>query len=92
MKLNAKSSISEQHRFNGTLPRGLLLPKKKLLFEDEQPKVDTILLIESNALLSQRIAEISRKQSETLAHRNVVEADLLKTLESSQDSQLKLSS
>ena len=90
MKLDAKSSILEQHRSNGTLPKDLLLPKKKSLFEDEQPKVDAILLTASNALLSQRIAEISRKQSETLAHRNAVEADLLKTLESSRDSQLKL--
>ena len=88
--LDAKSSTLEQHRSNGTFPKDLLLPKKKSLFEDEQPKVDEILLTASNALLSQRIAEISRKSSETLAHRNAVEADLLKTLESSRDSQLKL--
>ena len=35
MKLNAKSSISEQHRSNGTLPQDLLLPMKSQ-FEDEQ--------------------------------------------------------
>jgi hypothetical protein len=89
MNLEAKSSTLEQHSSNGTLPKDLLLPKKKSLFEDEQPKVDAILLTASKALLSQRIAEISRKTSETLAHRKAVEADLLKTLESSRDSQLK---
>ena len=87
--LDAKSSTLEQHKSNGTFPKDLLLPKKKSLFEDEQPKVDEILLTASNALLSQRIAEISRKKSETLAHRNAVETDLLKSLSSSRDSQLQ---
>jgi hypothetical protein len=89
MNLNAKSSTLEQHRSNGTIPKDLLLPKKKSLFENEQPKVEAILLRASNALLSQKTAEIFRKKSETLAHRKTVEAALLKTLESSRDSQLK---
>ena len=60
--LDAKSSTLEQHRSNGTLPKDLLLSRKSL-FVDEQPKVDDILLTASNALLSQRIAKISRKKS-----------------------------
>ena len=66
--LDAKSATLEQHRS----PKDLLLLRKKLWFENEQPKVDEILL------------------TETLAHRKVVEVELLKTLESSHDSQLKI--
>ena len=88
-KLEAKSSTLEQHRLNGTVPKDLLLPKKKLLFVDEQSKVDDILQTASNALLAQRIAEISRKKSELLVHKTTLEKDMLKTLESSRDSQLK---
>ena len=62
-------------------PKDLSLPKKKSLLVNEWSKVDEILLTVSNALLLQRIAEIERKESETLARRNLVEVDL-KTLES----------
>ena len=65
------------------------LPKKKSLFVDEQSKADDILQTASNALLAQRIAEISRKKSELLVHKATLEKDALKTLESSRDSQLK---
>ena len=67
--LDAKSCTLEQHRAMGTFPKDLSLPKKKSLFEDEQSKVDEILQKASSALLIQRIAEISRKISETLARK-----------------------
>ena len=86
--LDAKSNALEQHRLNDTFPKDLSLPKKKSLFEDEQSKVDDILQKASIALLMQRIAEISRKKSETLARKGSLESDFVKTLESSRDSQL----
>lgn len=88
-KLEAKSTTLEQHRLNGTVPKDLLLPKKKSLFEDEQSKVDDILQTASNALLAQRISETSRKKSELLLRKTVIEKNVLKTLEASRDSQLK---
>lgn len=88
--LDAKSNALEQHRLNGTFPKDLLLPKKKSLFEDEQSKVDEILQKASIALLMQRIAEISRKKSETLARKGSLESDFVKSLESSRDSQLMM--
>ena len=63
--------------------------QKRSLFVDEQSKVDDILQTASNAILAQRIAEISRKKSELLVHKATLEKDMLKTLESSRDSQLK---
>ena len=80
--IDAKSCILEQHRAMGIFPKDLSLPKNKSLFEDERSKVDEILQKASSALLIQRIAEISRKISETLAQRSVEDA-LLKIFESS---------
>ena len=88
-KLEAKSSTLEQHRLTGRVPKDLMLPKKKLLFVDGQSRVDDILQTASNALLAQRIAETSRKKSELLVCKAVLEKDMLKSLEASRDSQLK---
>ena len=88
-KLEATSLTLEHHRLNGTIPKNLLLPKKKSLFVDEQSKIDDILLTASNALLSQRIAETSRKKYEFLVQKAAIEKDLVKSLESYRDLQLK---
>ena len=55
----------------------LKTPQKKSLFVDEQSKIDDILLTASNALLSQRIAETSRKKYEFLVRKAAIEKDLV---------------
>ena len=89
-KLESKSKELEQHRINGTIPKDLLLPKKKSLFEDSQPQVDTILQTAMNSLLSLRIDEISRKMSDIRSRKASLENDLLTTLKSSRDTQLNM--
>ena len=80
----------EQHRLNGTVPKDLLLPKKKSLFEDQQPQVDVILQTAMKSLLELRISEISRKMSDIKSRKVALENDLLKTLKSSRDVQINL--
>ncbi len=80
----------EQHSRNGTIPKDLLLPKKKSLFEDQQSKVDEILRTAMISLLTHRIAETSRKMSECLARKASLEREFLFTLQCSRDAQLKL--
>ena len=80
----------EQHRSNGSVPKDLLLPKKKTLFEDQQSKADEILQSAMNSLLDLRSSEASRKLSESLAQKASLERDFLKVLQDSRDAQLKL--
>ena len=83
-KLDAKSKALEQHRLNGTVPKDLLLPKKKALFEDNQSQVDGILQTSMNTLLSLRIQEnVGKQVSEGFPRRR-----LLTTLQSSREAQL----
>ena len=70
--------------------KDLLLPKKKLLFEDSQPQVDTILQTAMNSLVSIWIDEISRKMSDIRSRKASLENDLLTTLKSSHDTQLNM--
>ena len=87
-KLVEKSPALEQHKLKGTFPKDLLLPKKKSLFEDEQPKVDAILQSAITSLLEQRYSETSRKKSLNLAKRAELESNFFKTIEWSRDNQL----
>ena len=88
VKLEEKSRMLQEHSSNGTVPKDVMLPKKKSLFEDEQCKVDDILQTAMKSLLLQRIAETSRKMSENIPHRTALENDFFATLETSRDSQL----
>ena len=83
-KLEAKYQVLEQHRLNGIVPKDLLLPKKKPLFEDQQSHRAM------NSLLALRITEFSRKMSKSRSQKTALEKDLLTTLQSSRDAQLKL--
>lgn len=89
-KLEARSTALEQHRIDGTIPKDLLLPKKKSLFEDHQPQVDEILQTVMNSLLLLRIKELSRKMSDLKSRKASLEKDVLITLKSSRDTQLSL--
>ena len=89
-KLESKSDALNQHRLDGTIPKDLLLPKKKALFEDEQSNVDDILQTAMNALLRHRIGEISRKISESKTRITSLEREFLSILQNSRDAQLRL--
>ena len=89
-KLEMKSEVLEQHRSNGTVPKDLMLPKKKSLFEDQQSKADEILQSAMNSLLALRISETSRKLSESVTQKASLERVFLKVLQDSRDAQLKL--
>ena len=84
-KLEARSTVLEQHRIDGTIPKDLLLPKKKSLFEDHQPQVDEILQTAMNSLLLFRIKELSRKMSDLKSRKASLEKDVLITSKSSRD-------
>ena len=88
--LESKSDVLNQHRLDGTIPKDLLLPKKKALFEDEQSNVDDILQTAMNALLRHRITEISRKISESKTRIISLEREFLSVLQNSRDAQLRL--
>ena len=79
-----------QHRLEGTVPKDLLLPKKKALFEDQQSYIDDILQTAMNALLRHRIEEISRKIAESKTRITSLEQEFLSVLQSSRDAQLRL--
>ena len=89
-KLEVKSDVLNQHRLNGTVPKDLLLPKKKALFEDQQSVVDEILTTAMKSLLKHRIEEISRKMSESKTQKAVLEREFLLSLQNCRDAQLKL--
>ena len=89
-KLESKSDVLSQHRRDGTIPKDLLLPKKKALFEDEQSNIDDILQAAMNALLRHRIEEISRKISESKTKITSLEREFLSLLQNSRDAQLRL--
>ena len=89
-KLESKSDELEQHRLNGTVPKDLLLPKKKALFEDQQSTVDDILQKAMFSLLQHRIEEISRKVQESKTRKVLLEKEFLLSMETSSNAQLKL--
>ena len=89
-KLESKSDVLNQHRRDGTIPKDLLLPKKKALFEDEQSNIDDILQTAMNALLRHRIEEISRKISESETKITSLEREFMSMLQNSRDAQLRL--
>lgn len=89
-KLESKSVVLNQHRRDGTIPKDLLLPKKKALFEDGQSNIDDILQTAMNALLRHRIEEVSRKISESKTKITSLEREFLSVLQNSRDAQLRL--
>ena len=89
-KLESKSDELEPHRSNGTIPKDLLLPKKKALFGDQQSTVDGILQKAMLSLLQHRIEEIPRKVQESKTRKALIEKEFLLSMQTSSNAQLKL--
>ena len=88
-KQQKKLQTLEEHVSLGTVPKDLLLPKKKALFEDEQSKVDEILHTACQSLLQHRIHETSRKIRETRSKKLSLEQKLFSTFGSAREVQIK---
>ena len=75
-KLHQKSKLLEEHRSKGTVPKDLLLPKKKALFEDGQGTLDAILQNAQASLLQHRTRETTRKIMETQSKKLDIEKNI----------------
>ena len=69
-----------EHVTLGTIPKELLLPNRKALFEDEQSKVYDILHTACQSLLRHRIHETTRKIQETHSKKHSLEQKMFSTL------------
>ena len=88
-KQQKKLRSLEEHVTLGTVPKELLLPKKKALFEDEQSKVDGILHTACQSLLRHRIHETARKIQETHSKKRSLEQKMFSTFDSAREAQIK---
>ena len=87
-KLHQKSKLLEEHRSKGTVPKDILLPKKKALFEDGQGTLDAILQNAQASLLQHRTRETTRKIVETQSKKLDIEKNILSVFEVTKTAQI----
>ena len=87
-KLHQKSKLLEEHRSKGTVPKDLLLPKKKALFEDGQGTLDAILQNAQASLLQHQTRETTRKIVETQSKKLDIEKNILSVFEVTKTAQI----
>ena len=88
-KLHQRSVLLEEHKSKGTIPKDLLLPKKRALYEDGQTSVDEIIQNAQALLLQLRITETGRKIRELHSKKHDLENKILSTLNASREAQFK---
>ena len=88
-KQQKKLHSLEEYVTLGTIPKELLLPKNKALFEDEQSKVDHVLYTTCQSLLQHKIHETTRKIQETHSKKCSLEQKMFSTFDSAREAQIK---